>query len=80
MSAKGAKGGKGGRGKASGKKATSRSAKAGLQFPVGRVARFLKKGIIINLLYLSLYIGWLITHWLWKMKWISSIYINKKLY
>ena len=44
MSAKGAKGGKGGRGKASGKKATSRSAKAGLQFPVGRVARFLKKG------------------------------------
>jgi len=48
MSAKGAKGGKGGRGKASGKKATSRSAKAGLQFPVGRVARFLKKGIIIT--------------------------------
>ena len=47
MSAKGAKGGKGGRGKASGKKATSRSAKAGLQFPVGRVARFLKKGIDI---------------------------------
>ena len=34
----------GGRGKASGKKAVSRSAKAGLQFPVGRVARFLKKG------------------------------------
>ena len=33
----------GGRGK-SGKKATSRSAKAGLQFPVGRVARYLKKG------------------------------------
>jgi len=28
----------------SGKKAVSRSAKAGLQFPVGRVARFLKKG------------------------------------
>ena len=48
MSAKGAKGGKGGRGKASGKKATSRSAKAGLQFPVGRVARFLKKGINHN--------------------------------
>ena len=47
MSAKGAKGGKGGRGKSSGKKATSRSAKAGLQFPVGRVARFLKKGIYI---------------------------------
>eukprot|EP00922_Rhytidocystis_sp_ex-Travisia-forbesii_P025286 GHVS01037115.1.p1 GENE.GHVS01037115.1~~GHVS01037115.1.p1 ORF type:complete len:128 (-),score=20.09 GHVS01037115.1:419-802(-) len=39
MSAKG----KGGR-KKTGVKATSRSAKAGLQFPVGRVARFLKKG------------------------------------
>ena len=44
MSAKGAKGGKGGRGAASGKKSTSRSAKAGLQFPVGRVGRFLKRG------------------------------------
>jgi histone H2A len=33
----------GGRGK-SGKKSVSRSAKAGLQFPVGRVARYLKKG------------------------------------
>ena len=44
MSAKGAKGGKGGRGKAAGKKATSRSAKAGLQFPVGRIGRFLKRG------------------------------------
>eukprot|EP00798_Chlamydomonas_sp_ICE-L_P007596 gene7596-biopygen17379 len=31
----------GGRG---GKKAVSRSSKAGLQFPVGRVARYLKKG------------------------------------
>ena len=41
--AKGAKGGKGGRGE-SAKKSTSRSAKAGLQFPVGRVARFLRKG------------------------------------
>ena len=41
----GAKGGKGGRGKSTGgKKSTSRSAKAGLQFPVGRVGRFLKKG------------------------------------
>jgi histone H2A len=30
--------------KAGGKKAVSRSAKAGLQFPVGRIARFLKKG------------------------------------
>ncbi len=28
----------------SGKKATSRSSKAGLQFPVGRIARYLKKG------------------------------------
>ena len=35
--------GKGGRGK-SGAKSTSRSAKAGLQFPVGRVNRFLKDG------------------------------------
>jgi hypothetical protein len=36
-----------GRGKAAGKakgKAVSRSAKAGLQFPVGRLARYLKKG------------------------------------
>jgi histone H2A len=34
-----------GRGKGkSAKKAVSRSAKAGLQFPVGRIARFLKKG------------------------------------
>ena len=38
----GGKGGKGGRG--SGVKSTSRSAKAGLQFPVGRIGRFLKKG------------------------------------
>ena len=53
MSAKGAKGGKGGRGKASGKKATSRSAKAGLQFPVGRVARFLKKGKYLQLLSIT---------------------------
>ena len=35
--------GKGGRGKKKGK-STSRSAKAGLQFPVGRVHRHLKKG------------------------------------
>uniref|UniRef100_A0A0D9W1Y0 Histone H2A n=1 Tax=Leersia perrieri TaxID=77586 RepID=A0A0D9W1Y0_9ORYZ len=34
----------GGRGKAKGTKAVSRSAKAGLQFPVGRVARYLKTG------------------------------------
>ncbi|CAM9208208.1 unnamed protein product [Sphacelaria rigidula] len=34
--------GKGGRGE--GKKSVTRSAKAGLQFPVGRVGRFLKKG------------------------------------
>ena len=33
-----------GKGKSSSKKATSRSAKAGLQFPVGRVARYLKAG------------------------------------
>ena len=36
--------GKGGRGKKGGK-STSRSAKAGLQFPVGRVARYLKLGL-----------------------------------
>ena len=35
--------GKGGRGKA-GKKSTSSSSKAGLQFPVGRVRRYLKAG------------------------------------
>ena len=34
----------GGRGKGSGKKAQTRSAKAGLAFPVGRIARYLKKG------------------------------------
>ncbi len=38
------KGGKGGRGKTDGKKSQSRSSKAGLQFPVGRIGRFLKKG------------------------------------
>ena len=37
------KGGKGGRGKTA-TKSVSRSAKAGLQFPVGRIGRFLKKG------------------------------------
>ena len=37
--------GKGGRGKGKGGgKQVSRSARAGLQFPVGRVARFLRKG------------------------------------
>lgn len=38
------KGGKGGRGKTEGKKAQSQSSKAGLQFPVGRISRYLKKG------------------------------------
>jgi histone H2A len=41
---KGGKGGKGGRGKTDGKKSTTKSAKAGLQFPVGRIGRYLKKG------------------------------------
>jgi len=41
--AKGGKGGKSGRG-ASAKKSQTKSAKAGLQFPVGRISRFLKKG------------------------------------
>ena len=36
--------GKGGRGKAGATRAVSRSSKAGLQFPVGRIARFLKQG------------------------------------
>merc|ERR1711981_141606 len=37
--------GKGGRGKGkSAGRAMSRSAKAGLQFPVGRIARYMKKG------------------------------------
>mmetsp|Transcript_10091 Transcript_10091/g.34376 ORF Transcript_10091/g.34376 Transcript_10091/m.34376 type:complete len:144 (-) Transcript_10091:235-666(-) len=45
MSGKGKTGGKGGRGKTeSGKKSTTRSAKAGLQFPVGRIGRYLKQG------------------------------------
>ena len=44
MSAKGAKGGKSGRGKTDSKKSVSRSVKAGLQFPVGRIGRFLKRG------------------------------------
>lgn len=35
---------KGGRGKSRTSKSVTRSVKAGLQFPVGRVARFLKKG------------------------------------
>jgi histone H2A len=36
--------GGGGRGKTKGSKSISRSQKAGLQFPVGRIARFLKAG------------------------------------
>ena len=39
-----ATGGGGGRGKSKGAKSVSRSQKAGLQFPVGRIARFLKAG------------------------------------
>lgn len=35
---------KGGRGRSKDTKSVSKSARAGLQFPVGRVARFLKKG------------------------------------
>ena len=42
-----------GRGKGkSAKKAVSRSSKAGLQFPVGRVARYLKKGKVSAVLLL----------------------------
>jgi len=36
--------GKGGRGGQGSKPASSRSSRAGLQFPVGRIARFLKTG------------------------------------
>ena len=36
--------GKAGRGKADSKKSVTKSAKAGLQFPVGRLGRYLKKG------------------------------------
>ncbi len=43
MAGKGGKG-KGGRGKTDGTKAVSKSTKAGLQFPVGRIARFMKEG------------------------------------
>ena len=42
MAGKGA--GRGGKGKASASRPVSRAAKAGLQFPVGRIARFLKHG------------------------------------
>lgn len=35
---------KGGRGKQKATKSVTRSSKAGLQFPVGRIARFLKNG------------------------------------
>ena len=38
------KAGRGGKGKASASRPVSRAAKAGLQFPVGRIARFLKQG------------------------------------
>ena len=42
-----------GRGKGkSAKKAVSRSSKAGLQFPVGRIARYLKKGKVRRLFLL----------------------------
>ncbi|KAG8926789.1 histone H2A [Tulasnella sp. 419] len=45
MSGKGGKsGGKSGGKAGSGEKSTSRSSKAGLQFPVGRIHRMLKKG------------------------------------
>jgi histone H2A len=50
----------GGRGKAAGKakgKAVSRSSKAGLQFPVGRLARYLKKGRYAERIARAMYIG-----------------------
>ncbi|GLJ46095.1 hypothetical protein SUGI_0970910 [Cryptomeria japonica] len=44
MESGGAKAGKGGRKGGAKKKSVSKSVKAGLQFPVGRVSRYLKKG------------------------------------
>ena len=44
MSGAGKSGGKGGRGKKAGGKSQSRSARAGLQFPVGRISRKLRRG------------------------------------
>ena len=41
---KGAGKGKGGRGKSAAAAKSTRSSKAGLQFPVGRIARFMKAG------------------------------------
>merc|ERR1712196_745298 len=46
--AKGGKGGKFGAGKSSKKAPQSRSARAGLQFPVGRIHRFLKSRVSSN--------------------------------
>ena len=40
----GAKGGRGGKGKSSTARPVAKSARAGLQFPVGRIARFMKHG------------------------------------
>ena len=39
-----AKGGKGKRGRVAGKTSTSRSSRAGVTFPVGRIARYLRQG------------------------------------
>lgn len=44
----GGKGGKGGKAPTAKKAPTSRSAKAGLQFPVGRIHRFLKSRVMSN--------------------------------
>ena len=38
------KGGRGGKGKSSASRPVSRATRAGLQFPVGRIARFMKQG------------------------------------
>ena len=60
-----------GRGKTAGKKAVSRSTKAGLQFPVGRIARYLKKGKYatrigagapVYLVSLGVRLGWAALH------------------
>uniref|UniRef100_A0A0C9RT53 Histone H2A n=1 Tax=Wollemia nobilis TaxID=56998 RepID=A0A0C9RT53_9CONI len=44
MESGGAKAGKGGRKGGAKKKSVSKSVKAGLQFPVGRISRYIKKG------------------------------------
>ena len=60
-----------GRGKGkSAKKAVSRSSKAGLQFPVGRIARYLKKGKVCKRLLCLL-----VSLWLTRLRLVCEITI-----